>query len=159
MDICNIQILSEIEDPKNDSIDICFDSESGDSFILTFYTPKNILERMEWDKTNFLDPSYLPIMVRELTPEIITETLEEYCKDDAFWLKLYQFGSEIDISVLDQLNMKHQKEKEKGEIESKVLNGLDDLEEEINKLDNLNNVQKSNLTARIEKLLRLLLDS
>jgi len=37
-----------------------------------------------------------------------------------------------------------------------MITGLDDLEKEINKFDKLNNAQKSNLAAKIEKLAQLL---
>lgn len=90
--------------------------------------------------------------MRKLTQEIITEALEAYAKDNAFWLKLHVFASEIDISVFDELQAKHVKES----MEFNLLSGLDDLEKEINKLDKLNNAQKSNLAAKIEKLAQLL---
>ena len=90
--------------------------------------------------------------MRKLTQEIITEALEAYAEDNGFWLKLHEFASEIDISVFDELQAKHVKES----IEFNLLSGLDDLEKEINKFDKLNNAQKSNLAAKIEKLAQLL---
>jgi len=77
---------------------------------------------MDEEKSNFSNHNELIIVVRKLTQEIITEALEAYAEDNAFWLKLHQFASEIDISVFDKLN----------------------------------NAQKSNLAARIEKLAQLL---
>jgi hypothetical protein len=150
--IKNIRILDEITDIENDSIDVCVDSEDGYTFTVSIATTKNLLQRMDQEKTNFSNPSDLVIVVRKLTQEIITEALEAYAQDNAFWLKLHQFASEIDISVFDELQVKHVKES----IEFNLLSGLDDLENEINKFDNLNNAQKSNLTARIEKLAQLL---
>ncbi len=35
------------------------------------------------------------VIVKELTEEIITETLKAYSEDDAYWLKLYQFSDSI----------------------------------------------------------------
>lgn len=107
---------------------------------------------MDQEKSNFSKPRDLGIVVRKLTQEIITEALEAQAENNAFWLKLHQFASEIDISVFDELQVKHVKEI----TEFNLLCGLDDLENEINKFDNLNNAQKSNLTARIEKLAQLL---
>ena len=107
---------------------------------------------MDEEKSNFSNPNELIIVVRKLTQEIITETLEAYAKDNAFWLKLHAFASEIDISVFDELQAKHVKES----IKFNLLSGLDDLEKEINKFDKLNNAQKSNLAAKIEKLAQLL---
>ena len=44
----------------------------------------------------------------------------------------------------------------KESIEFNLLSGLNNLEKEINKFDKLNNAQKSNLVAKIEKLVQLL---
>ena len=41
--------------------------------------------------------------MRKLTQEIITETLESEAEDNAFWLKLHEFASEIDIFVLSAI--------------------------------------------------------
>lgn len=150
--IKNIRILDEITDIENDSIDVCVDSEDGYTFTVSIATTKHLLQRMDEEKSNFFNPNELIIVVRKLTQEIITEALEAYAKDNAFWLKLHQFASEIDISVFDELQAKHVKES----VEFDLLSGLDDLENEINKFDNLNNVQKSNLAAKIEKLAQLL---
>ena len=150
--IRNIRILDEITDIENDSIDVCVDSEDGYTFTVSIATTKHLLQRMDDEKSNFSDPNELVIVVRKLTQEIITEALEAYAEDNGFWLKLHQFASEIDISVFDELQAKHVKES----IEFNLLCGLDDLEEEINKFDNLNNAQKSNLAAKIQKLAQLL---
>jgi len=152
MSIKNIRILDEITDIENDSIDVCVDSEEGYTFTVSIATTKHLLQRMDEEKSNFSNPNELIIVVRKLTQEIITEALEAYAEDNAFWLKLHQFASEIDISVLDELQAKHVKES----IEFNLLSGLDDLEKEINKFDKLNNAQKSNLAAKIEKLAQLL---
>ncbi len=150
--IKNIRILDEITDIENDSIDVCVDSEDGYTFTVSIATTKHLLQRMDQEKSNFSNPSELVIVVRKLTQEIITEALKAYAEVNAFWLKLHQFASEIDISVFDELQAKHVKES----IEFNLLSGLDDLENEINKFDKLNNAQKSNLAAKIEKLAQLL---
>src|SRR6056300_1102301 len=141
--IKNIRIIDEITDIENDSIDVCVESEDGYTYTVSIATTKNLLQRMDQEKSNFSNPSELVIVVRKLTQEIITETLEAYAEDNAFWLKLHQFASKIDISVFDELQAKHIKES----IEFDLLSGLDDLENDINKLDKLNNDQKSKLTA------------
>jgi hypothetical protein len=151
--IKNIRIIDEIIDIENDSVDVCVECEDGSTYIVSIATTKNLLQRMDQEKSNFSNPSELVIVVRKLTQEIITETLEAYAEDNAFWLKLYQFASEIDISVFDELQTKHIKQS----IEFDLLSGLDNLENEINKLDKLNNDQKSKLTASIEKLAQLFL--
>lgn len=152
MVIKNIRVLDEIIDIENDSIDVCVDFEDGFRYTVSIATIKNILQKMDDEKINFSNPSNLVIVVRKLTQEIIPEALEAQAEDNAFWLKLHHFASQIDISVFDELKVKSVKES----IEFNLLCGLDDLENEINKFENLNNAQKSNLTARIEKLAELL---
>ena len=66
---------------------------------------------------------------------------------------MYSFADKIDIPVLDELQAKHVKEES---IELNLLSGLDDLEEDINKLEILSSTQKSSFIAKIEKLVQLL---
>lgn len=150
--IKNIRILSTIEDIENDSIDVCVDSEDGYTYTVSLCTPKYFLQKMDQETNNFFPPGQMEIIVRKLTKEIITEAIEAYAENNAFWLKLHHFGIEIDSSVFDELQAKHEKEL----IEYDLLDGLEDLENEINKFDNLTNAEKSNLTTRIEKLAQLL---
>ena len=70
-------------------------------------TTKNLLQRMDQEKSNFSNLSELVIVMRKLTQEIITEALEAYAEDNAFWLKLHHFANKIDISILDELEAKH----------------------------------------------------
>ena len=76
------------------------------------------------------------IVVRKLTQEIITETLESEAEDNAFWLKLHEFASEIDIFVFDELQTKHVKES----IEFNLLSGLDGLEKNSYRKFNIRNI-------------------
>ena len=59
---------------------------------------------MERDKTNFVEPTFLIIFVRELKLEIIAEALEAYASDeeDAFWLKFYYLLAEFTIEDLNK---------------------------------------------------------
>lgn len=150
--IKNIRIFEQINDIENDCVDVCLDCEDNYTFTVSIATTKYILEKMDLEKINFSKPRDHVIVVRKLTQEIITEALQEYAEGNAFWLKLYQFAGEIDISVLDELQAKHRKEL----IKVDLLCGLEDLANDINKLDKLNNTQKSNFTARVEKLAQLL---
>ena len=43
------------------------------------------------------------IIVKKLTKKIIEEAILYYAKNDAYWLKLYHFGSDVDLSVLNKL--------------------------------------------------------
>ena len=150
--IKNIRIVDQITDIENDSIDVFVDSEDGYTYTVSIATTKNLLQRMDQEKSNFSRPSELVIIVRKLTKEIITEALKAYAEDDGFWLKLHQFASDINISVFDQLQAKHIKES----TEFELLCGLDDLKNEIDKLEKLDNAEKSKLAAGLEKLSQLL---
>lgn len=150
--IKNIRIVDQIIDIENDSIDVFVDSEDGYTYTVSIATIKNLSKRMDQEKSNFSRPSELVIVVRKLTKEIITEAIEAYAEDDAFWLKLHQFASDIDISVFDQLQAKQIKES----TEFELLCSLDDLKNEIDKLQKLDNVEKLKLAADLEKLSQLL---
>lgn len=150
--IKNIRIVDQITDIENDSIDVFVDSEDGYTYTVSIATIKNLLQRMDQEKSNFSRPSELVIIVRKLTKEIIIEAIEAYAEDDGFWLKLHQFASDIDISVFDQLQAKHIKEL----TEFELLCGLDDLKNEIDKLKKLDNAAKSKLLTGLEKLYALL---
>ena len=120
--IKNVRILDEIMGIYDDSVDVCVDFEDGSTFTVSVATTKNLLSRMDQEKSNFSNPDDLVIVVRKLTQEIITEALRAYAEDNGFWLKLHMFASKIDISVFDELN----------------------------------DIQKSNLAAKIKKLAELL---
>lgn len=150
--IKNIRIVEQITDIENDSIDVFVNSEDGYIYTVSVTTTKNILQRMDREKSNFSPPNELVIVVWRLTKEIITEALEAYAQDDAFWLKLHQFASDIDISVFDQLQAEHINELK----EFEILCGLDNLKNKIDKLEKLDNAEKLKLTAGLEKLSQLL---
>lgn len=60
------------------------------------------------------------------------EAIFHYAKNDAYWLKLCQFGDEIDISVLNKLEKRHREEWKLFELE-----GLDKLFYYIQKFFNI----------------------
>ncbi len=67
---------------------------------------------MDQEKTNCIRPGTPRIIVKKLTEEIVMEAIQAYAENDGYWLKLYQFAYDIDISVLDQLEAEHRKEGE-----------------------------------------------
>ena len=66
---------------------------------------------MEEEKTNFVRSCATTMIVKKLTNEIITEAVEAYLKldDGGYWLKLCQFGDNIDISVFNKLDSQQRK--------------------------------------------------
>ena len=152
MRIKEIRFIDEVKDQLNDSIDVAIEFENGSLYTIIVRTPDDLVEEMLQEGTNFIKPGTPVIVVKELTKKIVNEAIEAYAEDEGYWLKLCQFGDELDVSVFDELQAKHVNES----ITCNVLCGLEDLENEINKFDKLNNAQKSNLTAKIEKLAQLL---
>ena len=66
---------------------------------------------MKQEKTNFIEPGGMQIIVKKLTKEIITEAINYYAEEnDGYWLKFHQFADSIDISVLNKLQLEHRKE-------------------------------------------------
>jgi hypothetical protein len=107
--IKSIRFADEITDLEDDNIAVFVESQDGYTSTVVVATTKNLLRRMDEEKSNFLEPGWLVIVVRKLTKEIITEAIEAYAADDAYWLKLNQFADDIDISVFDKLQAEHRK--------------------------------------------------
>jgi uncharacterized protein YneR len=97
--------LSEIKDKYNGNTDVYVNLEDGFSLRITVATPKNIEFLMKKNKVNFFEPSPAWVIVQKLTTEIIYKVVEAYMNDrlDGYWLKLFYFGGDINISVFNQL--------------------------------------------------------
>jgi len=111
MQIKEIQFLDEVKDVKNYNIDVGVVFQNNHSYTIIVRTPQNLLQEMEEEKTNFVEPGAPTIIVKKLTNEIITEAVEAYLKldDGGYWLKLCQFGDNIDISVFNKLDSQQRK--------------------------------------------------
>ena len=90
------------------------------------------------------------MIVQKLTKEIIHEAIQAYkdARPNGYWLKLYYFATDSDITVFDQLQAQEIKRAAKLELQV----GLDDLKAKINELDNLDKSNKSGLIASLNKL-------
>jgi len=93
--------LSKIKDIENDNLDVFIELEDGFTYVVVVFTPKNYYSYMEKENKNYYCgcPN---IIVKKLTKEIITEAINEYAKDDAYWLKCYYLPGVIDIDTLNQ---------------------------------------------------------
>ncbi len=96
-------LLEEIQDIENSNIDVFVELEDGSNYTLVVATAKNIVSLMDKEKTNFSEPGEPFIIVRKITKKIITEAIEAYAKNDAYWLKYYHFTGEIDTGVFNKL--------------------------------------------------------
>jgi hypothetical protein len=149
--------LTEIKDIYNANIQVYITLQDDFCLSTIVGTPKNLQYLMEKDNVNFYGPGLPWIIVQKLTKEIIHEAIKAYMSDqpDGYWLKLYYFATDIDISVFDKLQAREIKES----VEFDLLIGLDDLKVEINKLEKLDKSKKSDLVASLDKLSKLLEDS
>lgn len=139
--------LNEIEDVYNSNTEVFVRLQDEFPLTIVVGTPKNLQYLMEKDKVNFYGPGLPWIIVKKLTKEIIQEAIKAYIDDkpEGYWLKLYHFATDIDISVFNQIQDQEIKES----VQFNLLIGLDDLKDKINKLDNL---EKSDLVASLDKL-------
>ena len=95
--------LENITDIENSNIDVFIELEDASTYTLVVATAKNIEYLMDKEKMNYFEPGYPFVIVKKLTKEIITEAIQAYVSDDAYWLKLYHFAGKVDTAVFNQL--------------------------------------------------------
>ena len=110
MQIKSIEFAHEITNPYLDTLDVIVENEDGYTYTVVVSTPGDLMIQMAEEKINFIPPSAPKIIVKKLTEPIVRKAIEAYAEDDGYWLKLCQFGDDIDISVLNKLEEKHRKE-------------------------------------------------
>ena len=148
MKIKRIEFMEDVKDTSNDNIDVLVEKVDGSSFIVTVGTPQNFLEEMSQEKTNFIRPGVPMIIVKKLIKEIVREAIGAYGEGNGYWLKLYHFADSVDIYVLNKLEAEYRKERK----EFAILRGLEKLQDDINKLEKLDNLEKSKLVDHLDKL-------
>jgi hypothetical protein len=99
--------LEDITDIENSNIDVFVELEDAYTYTVVVATAKNIESLMDKEKINYFEPGYPFIIVKKLTKEIITEAIQAYASDDAYWLKLYHFAGKVDTAVFNQLQAEH----------------------------------------------------
>lgn len=60
---------------------------------------------MNNEKSDFLSPAHLMIIVEKLTEDVIKMAIGAYVKDEAYYLKLY--ATALDTKTLDVLKERH----------------------------------------------------
>ena len=125
--IKDIRLLNKIKDEFKGNVDVAVELKDGYSYVISVSTPADLLEEMEIEKSNFVPPYSPRIIVKKLSKEIITEAIQAYAQNDGYWLKLCQFGDDLDISVLNKLEAQHREELELEELELFELERLDRL--------------------------------
>ena len=99
--------LEDITDIENSNIDVFIELEDGYTYTVVVATAKNIESLIDKEKMNYFEPGYPFIIVKKLTKEIITEAIEAYASDDAYWLKLYHFAGKINKTIFNKLQAEH----------------------------------------------------
>lgn len=99
--------LEDITDIENSNIDVFVELEDNYTYTVVVATSKNIESLMDKDKMNYFEPGSPFIIVKKLTKEIITEAIEAYASDDAYWLRFYHFAGKIDTAVFNKLQAEH----------------------------------------------------
>lgn len=66
MKIKRIEFAEEITDVNNDNIDVLVENEDGYTYTIGVGTPQDLLEEMNQDKTNFVRPGTIMIIVKKL---------------------------------------------------------------------------------------------
>ena len=100
-------LLEEIPDIEDYNLDVFVELEDGYTYTVVIATAKNIESLMDKERMNYFEPGYPFIIVKKLTKEIISEAIEAYASDEAYWLKLYHFAGKVDTAVFNQLQAEH----------------------------------------------------
>lgn len=89
----SLDVLIQLEDDKYSTDDFCY--------VVEVTTPEGVAYLMEGE--NFLPPTELMLIVKELSKEIIEKAVQALveAKDDAYWLKLYHAAGKLDINHLN----------------------------------------------------------
>ena len=99
--------LEDITDIENSNIDVFVELEDAYMYTVVVATAKNIESLMDKERMNYFEPGYPFIIVKKLTKEIISEVIQAYASDEAYWLKLYHFAGKVDTAVFNQLQAEH----------------------------------------------------
>ena len=95
--------LTEVNDITNDNIDVFVEMEDGNTYTLIVTTPLNIMQLMEKDNLDYLQPGPPMIIVKELTFDAIDSAVKAFSEDNAYWLKEYYVSGNFEINVLNKL--------------------------------------------------------
>ena len=105
MEIKKIELVTEIENIYDDSVDVIVTLDDDSSYVIDVVTPQYLLSLMKEKNQPFIEPGENYIVVKKLTPEIIEETIRAFVQEnDAYWLKLLHISSYFDIETLNNVH-------------------------------------------------------
>ena len=98
--------LRDLKDPFNSNVEVFVTFKDGLTVAIIVGTPKNLEYLMAKDRVKFYGPGLPWIIVKELTVETIHEAIQGYMDDcpNGYWLKLYYFWNDLDITIFDPLD-------------------------------------------------------
>lgn len=99
--------LEDMTEIENSNIDVFVESEDGYTYTVVVPTTKNIEFLMDKGRINYLEPGDPFIIAKKSTEKILSETIQAYAVDEAYWLNLYHFAGEVDTAVFNQLQVEH----------------------------------------------------
>ncbi|MCR4651427.1 MAG: hypothetical protein K5662_06695 [Lachnospiraceae bacterium] len=94
--------LSNGINPYDDNIDVFVWTEEGKVLTVTVCTPQFYVSYMDKEGLDYVPAGPPDIIVRELTDEIIRDAIQEYCRDNGYWLKTYFLQGNYS---LEEMNM------------------------------------------------------
>ena len=112
MQIKKVRFIDEVKNELNDSVDVGIEFEDGSSYTIIVRTPDDLVEEMLQEGIDFIKPGTPVIIVKQLTKKTVNEAIKAYAEDEGYWLKLCQFGDELDISVFNKLEAQHREDVE-----------------------------------------------
>jgi hypothetical protein len=107
--------LDDVQDVYNDNLDVFVDLQNGRSYTVVVATPKNLMDLMKKENSNFLPL----LIVTKLTLQVIQDAIQAYVEyDDGYWLKLHHFATYIGHDVFHKLEREEDEEDHKFEFHS-----------------------------------------
>ncbi|GAC43742.1 hypothetical protein [Paenibacillus popilliae] len=92
-------------DVNNSNIDAFVDMEDGVSYTVTLWTPNNYYWYMDKEKINHVQYGGLCIHVKSLTEDNINKAIEDYARDEAYFLKLsFLWGMRYGALSVEEMN-------------------------------------------------------
>ena len=93
--------IKNIDDIFDYNMDVSVNLENGQNYIVVVGILKNLLKLMENEKSDFLSPGDLIIIVKKMTKEVVEEVIRADAEGSAYFLKFY--SAELDTRTLDIL--------------------------------------------------------
>jgi len=104
MKVESITFLSDLKDVRdifNSDVDVAVKLDDKHEYIVVVETQKNLLTLIDNEKSGFLSPGDLIIIVRKLTKKVVEDVIQVYAENNRYYLKFY--AAHFDIKTLNIL--------------------------------------------------------